>query len=73
VVSTAFKHEKTRTECEIELIYNLYRKNFEMSDKNVPIHIKKAHDFEKWKRKFFNAFTREKLIDFCGNPNTVLD
>jgi hypothetical protein len=39
----------------------------------VPIHVKKGHDFDKWKKKFFIVFNREKIIDFVGNPSVSLD
>ena len=38
----------------------------------MPIHKKKFKDDE-WRRKFYNVFNREKVIDFCGNPNTLLE
>lgn len=46
----------------------MYKKNAEINEKNVPVHIRKAHDFEKWRKKFFVVFGREKIIDFVGNP-----
>lgn len=29
-----------------------YRKTMDMIDKNVPLHIRNAHDPDKWKKKF---------------------
>ena len=63
----------TRVECEIEIIYKQYRKNFEIMERNVPEHIRKAHDFDKWKKKFFTVFNREKIIDFTHSPNAPFD
>jgi len=58
---------KSRLDCEIELIYTLFKKTVEMNEKNVPIQVKNTHDPEKWKKKFVMVFNREKVIDFTGN------
>lgn len=62
------KTTKSRVECEIEVIFSHYKKNIEMQDKNVPAHVRNAHDADKWKKKFFIVFNREKVVDFTGNP-----
>ena len=63
----------SRNECEIELIYKMYRKNFEILEKNVAEHIRRAHDFDKWKKKFYAVFNREKIIEFTSSPSIPLE
>ena len=40
-------------------------------EKNVPEHVRKAHDFDKWKKKFITVFNREKVINFTHLENNL--
>jgi hypothetical protein len=35
--------------------------------------MKITHDFEKWKKKFYMVFSREKALDLTINPALPLD
>ena len=40
-------------------------------EKNVPEHVRKAHDFDKWKKKFITVFNREKVLNFTHIDNNL--
>ena len=62
---------KSRIDCEIDLIYSLYRKSIEMQ--NASLQARNTHDFDKWKKKFVLVFNREKLLDLAANPAIPFD
>ena len=68
-----FRPEKSRIDCEIDLIFSLYKKTLELCEKNIAPQLKNTHDPEKWKKKFILVFNREKVIDFTGNTSLPVD
>lgn len=64
---------KSRIDCEIDLIFSLYKKQQELSEKNLPSVVRLANDPDKWKKKFLIVFNREKVIDFTGTSATPSD
>ena len=52
-------------------MFQLYKKNHELA--NAPLQVRLTHDFEKWHKKFFMVFTREKALDMSLNPALPLD